>query len=565
MEGREDATVQNTGSDDEEKEDIDARIEAMHLPPLLSLPLEILQLVQLHMDVGTFFTSLLTCKRFFYAASSRPLVFRHLQDMPGLGLGLDALDNDELLSVFRKRAAESGRAAGVLAHIHTYIAPAGCLMSKSAFTPHDPFHPRSTRLTLAVPRSSGTVQLYELHKDHIWKTEELHIRPEDDNPNRMDILKMAFAPGSRDLAILCYQKESLDYRQCSPSVLERLRDQVVYYKLIVFHRLHARQKGHFYSSHVQDTRDVAVRRNLKIVALALASNGTACVSLHDGRPDACLNAWLIKRGSNLNQISTYDPNPRMSRVDGFMSDSLIFNLQFAEEGRKLEFFEAGHHIPKFYSCINDSGEQESRIVLQTGHAISLHQDGRRNSFSIGAPFYEHHLRGQNVDLSSEPRCVRSQLALGFTENKKDPTYPKHSVFIMKARYHTLEQDCSHAITYDSGRSANRTWRPIALLAGYKQGNSTLGTVAAISPEGTRIAAAIWNRVYLWSFNPRLMLEGELHLYFPPHDFNERKGFGRIRPSSLRPAGGIVHSMIWLSEEHLFGITVRRSMKSGSYS
>ena len=543
-------------------DDTDVDMEDIYLPPLLSLPLEILQLIQYHMDVGTFFISLLTCKRFLVAAASRPLVLQHLRNMPGLDLGLDALDHDQLLIEFRKRAAESGRAAGVLAHTLSFGASPGCLMSKSTFTPHDPVYPRSKHMTVAVPHSSEIIQLYELFEDRVCRKEELHIRHEDGNENRMDILKMAFAPGSRDLAVLCYQKESIRYRPPQCFTPEKLGGQGIYYKLIVFHRLNARQRGHFYSSHIQETRDVALPKYLKIVAVALAPNGIAGISLHNGRPNGGLNAWLVTRNSEMMQSCTYDPDPRLYKVEGTgtIAATLVSNLNFVEEGRMLELFEAGHYIPGFYSYIKESGEQESPVILQAGNAINLHKDGRRHLFSIGTPFYEHHTNRHTLDSSSETRCARSQLALGFTDNKKDPSYPSESIFIMQSEYFTQEQDCSHLITYDNGRSSNRQWKPIALLAGYKQSSSTLGTVAAISPDGTRVAAAIWDRVYLWSFNPRLMLEGELHLYFPPHDFNGRKGFGRLRPTLLPNAGGVVHGMLWTNEENLFAITVRRTVE-----
>lgn len=63
-------------------------------PALLSLPIEVFQLIQRHMDVATFFISLLTCKHFIECATSRPLVLKHLHSLPGLGLGLSELSTE---------------------------------------------------------------------------------------------------------------------------------------------------------------------------------------------------------------------------------------------------------------------------------------------------------------------------------------------------------------------------------------------------------------------------------------------------------------------------------------
>ena len=541
---------------DEEVKDADTQVKSPDTPPLLSLPLELLQLIQLRMNVATFFTSLLVCKRFLAAAESRPVILRHLQRMPGLGLGLDDLNNEELLSIFQGRAAESGQAAGVLARTTIYATRTGCLMSRSAFTPHDLVYPRSKPLILAVPHSSGIIHLYELKECHVRQREELHIRHEDANPNRMDILKLAFAPGSRDLAVLCYQKGSKAYRSKDSRMHESLEDKHTYYKIVVFHCLYARQKGHFYSSHQQDTRDIWLPSYCKPMTLALAPNGTACICLSRGEEGPGLNVRLIRRDNAFMCWRTYDPNPRCSSLCGSAGTDVILSAQFIEDGLKLELFKSGHHIPSFYSDISSRGEQESSRVHQTGHTFNIHQDGRRHLFSIATPFHERHQSAEEVDWSAEPKCVISKLALGFSENKKDAFYPSHNFFIMQAEEFESAWECNHSLSYDSGRSSHLRWKPVALLAGYRQGDSTLGTVAATSPGGTRIAAAIWNQVYLWSFDPNLLLDGDLHLYFPGHDYNTRKGFGRLRPTLLSPAQGVVHSILWTNERILFAITVR---------
>ena len=543
---------------DKEENDAATPIEHSHLPSLLRLPLEILQLIQLHMNVATFFISLLVSKRFLVAAESRPVILHHLQRIPGLGLGLDDLNNEKLLSVFRRRAAESGQAAGVLARTAVYEIRAGCFMSRSAFTSHDPVQPELKPLTLAVPHSSGVIQLYKLKEYHVQQSQELHIRHEDGNPNRMDILKLAFAPDSGDLGVLCYQKGSKAHRNNGPSTPKSLEEDYAYYKMVVFHSLYARQKGHFYSSYQQETRDIELPSYCKPQDIALAPNGMACICLYDEREENGLNVRLICRDSAFMQCRTYDPNPRWSFLVGSIGTDAILGANFIEGGRKLELFRSGHHIPSFYSNITLAGNQESSRVHPTGHTFNLHKDGRRQTFSIATPFYERHQNAEEMDWNPDPKCVISKLALGIAENKKDDLYHCHGIFIMQAEKFESAWECDHSLSYDSGRSSNLRWKPVALLAGYKQGHSTLGTVAAISPCGTRIAAAIWKRVYLWFLDPNLLLDGDLHLYFPVRDFNQKKGFGRLRPTLLSITEGVVHNILWTSEQILFAITVSNS-------
>ena len=272
-------------------------------PHLLTLPLEVLHLIQRHMDQATFFISLLTCKYILNAASSRPLVLYHLRKIPGLSLGVDDLETNQLLFEFRRRLAASGLAAGVLANVQDFAGTPGSLMSRSAFTPHEPTSPRCIQTTLAVTHRSGIIQLYELSTHHVRRREELHVRPEDGNHNRMDVLKMAFASGSRDLAALCRQE---DDSGCPPRFADpNLHKKVTIYKLVVFHRLFAKHKGYYYSSIQQDTRDVAVGKGAVPVGLALASNGTACVAWN--HPDVHLTSMvnLVYRHHELLQSCSY--------------------------------------------------------------------------------------------------------------------------------------------------------------------------------------------------------------------------------------------------------------------
>ena len=118
--------------------------------------------------------------------------------------------------------------------------------------------------------------------------------------------------------------------------------------------------------------------------------------------------------------------------------------------------------------------------------------------------------------------------------------------------------CDHVIDLEGGRRLP-SWKALALLAGYREGTSSLGTVVAISPRGTKIAAATWSRVLVWSLNPTLLHQGELQHYFPVRDYNSKKGFGRLRPTLLS-SEGVVHSMLWTNETQLYAATDRGLVK-----
>jgi len=121
----------------EESESDSGSVEEYSQPQsrLLTLPTEIFQTITWHMDAGTFFTSLLTCRQFFIAARSTPLLLRHIHNLPGLRLGLDELCTEDLLDQFSIRAVESGCGVGVLADVTKYAPTSKIPMSNAVFSP----------------------------------------------------------------------------------------------------------------------------------------------------------------------------------------------------------------------------------------------------------------------------------------------------------------------------------------------------------------------------------------------------------------------------------------------
>lgn len=243
---------------------------------LLQLPNELLQIITKHMDAGTFFASLLTSKRFLEVALSRSLLFHHLNRIPGLTLGITDLSTPDLLSFFKKRAAQSGCAAGALANITKYTHQ--FKMSSAVFIlSSDPSQPGNFP-QLVTTQWDGVLQIYDLAEDHVRRRVELHIRPEGGcSDTRVEILKLSVSPSSRDLAILYRQKEHSRYVSPFRKRSESGCDSDVY-RLVTFHRCFARTLGYFYDSSVQETRDITEPEDHRPVGLTLASNGNACIA-----------------------------------------------------------------------------------------------------------------------------------------------------------------------------------------------------------------------------------------------------------------------------------------------
>ena len=229
----------------------------------------------------------------------------------------------------------------------------------------------------------------------------------------------------------------------------------------------------------------------------------------------------------------------------------ISNCQFVDDNdSRLNLYKAGVPVHSWYTnCPNQDGENSP--ILPNTALIDIESNGTLRSFEIGMPYHGIHTYNAHVDGQLRPLCQISYLAVAMSKSLNE--LGQTDVFIVQADSHSPAASCDHTINLDLGRRS-QPWIPIALLAGFRQSClSSLGTVLAISPGGTRIAAADWSRVLIWSVNPKLLHQGELQHYFPACDYNTRKGIGRLRPTLLR-SEGVVHKMLWANETQLYAST-----------
>ena len=536
------------------------------LPRLLQLPIEIFQLIQLHMDVSTFFISLLTCKHFHKAATSTALLVSHLETLPGIRLGFEDFNVKDLRSLFQRRAADSGQAAGVLADVCRFDGGTHCMMSKSTALSRNEQVPRNSHyVVMAVPFRDGTIQLFEVTNRLVRKRELLEIHQDDDYRGEILFQKLAFAPGSRDLAVLCtqgqYDPDKGVYRGGHGPIWDR-KGKYITHKLVVFHRLHARQKGWFYSSSVQDTRDIVFSRGAKVVDLALSPTGLACIAwIYQDL--ACENwpareplVWLVHRNNELMDACPYDPCPRLSPViyTNHAMHGLVCGVGFRDEGRTLDLFASGRPIPCGRVGIQD-GEHPIFSLTATQNQADFDRDGTNYKFHKGPVFYSKHTSNARFDSEEEPLCKWSDLTIAIAIHEDEALYSTPPVFVTLNETYRDPSLCDHRVNIGRARFMDKV-KPVALLAGFQSCQSSLGTVMAASSGGYRIAAAMWNCIYIWSFDAKLLSDADLSTYFPRQDYNAAKGFGRIRPTQLSSSAGVVHSMFWIGDDILFTITDR---------
>lgn len=282
------------------------------------------------------------------------------------------------------------------------------------------------------------------------------------------------------------------------------------------------------------------------------------------------------------KIPIIDPHPSRliypdppTRTNDTTPARQIFSPFFSTSDRAINFHLPGSPIHNWYTYSTSPSSSTGTILPNNAYitlnALSLSDDsvsGPSYSFKIGIPFHGHHTGFISVSYSAAPMCRTSYLALG--ECTDADFHGGNNMFICMTEIDSSPALCSHAVNLDAGRRSS-SWTALALLAGWKPGTSSLGTVVAISPSCTRVAAASWDRLLVWSLDPGLLHQGSLETYFPACDWNQRKGLGRLRPVRLQVGGGrgggggkaavggredVVYGLTWVSETTLYAVTDR---------
>lgn len=226
---------------------------------------------------------------------------------------------------------------------------------------------------------------------------------------------------------------------------------------------------------------------------------------------------------------------------------LIFDVNFINGGKGINFYEAGNPIHSWFISSFEGVETDGTLTWQSSrNAFWIDLHGQTTFLELGMPF-----RGLHWDMNPEQTrfCGYTYHAIGITT-----TSSPASAFILASQYHLPMADCPHSVDLDRGR--NRVdWILVAFLAGWRLGRSSLGTVMAVSPGGNGVAAATWDLLLIWTLDGDLLQNGTLRHYFPVRDYDLKRSIGRLRPTKLSTDGiGVIYSLRWASETSLFADT-----------
>ena len=217
----------------------------------------------------------------------------------------------------------------------------------------------------------------------------------------------------------------------------------------------------------------------------------------------------------------------------------------------MNFYAPGQPIHYWYTNSSSPSARESGAIHANSEWLNLGHNEDLVHLAVGIPFHGAHTANVSVSYTDALMCRASYLALAISKHSEDDGV-KESAFVVRSIIDTSPLMCSHSLNLEAGRRSS-SWEPLAVLAGFKQGDSSLGTIMAISPSSTHIAAATWTTILIWSLDPTLLHQDGLEHYFPSVDYNARKELGRLRPVKLKPEG-VVHQMCWVGDSTLYAVT-----------
>ena len=227
--------------------------------------------------------------------------------------------------------------------------------------------------------------------------------------------------------------------------------------------------------------------------------------------------------------------------------ALIFKMQFTNNDKCLNFYQPGVPVHSWFTycckvdCRNRTLRSNARVLMAP---LDTYE-----AYSCSMPFYASCYSEFDQTLNMY-HCETTYLAIALAVNDR----VKPNVFVVGGSVHwPATTICTHSRSLEEGIRNLTGWRAHGFLAGWRQGESSIGTVMATSPGGTRIAAATWTNVLVWSIEPDLFRPGEPYYYFRQQEYNARRKIGRLRPVKL-PSRGVVHSMQWMNETVLYAMT-----------
>lgn len=550
---------------------------------LLELPPEILQQSLLYCTTPSLFHAIRSCKRLFgVAESSRAVLLHHLEQVPGITLGLQDpnISTHDLFLTLRRRGAAHLVGSNISANCKTFNTANGTMNPNASWLADNTF-------ALAL-RDNSRVRLYEIGESHCEMKNYTAGCPKF--PNCLGkVLKSVTSRGA--VYTLCsYLPLSATEEEPSQEQLESHHQSVSgglehaykvnenFESICMFSNacyvVSARQSfsdGEIYF--IVSAPAPWLGRVLAPIDFAVHSP-LQCAVLWDlpGSIQASIFGQVIKytatKSPKIGVIAKYKweriwplydrpkeakspkpmkvilrselpdalqhktrsqpqslPGPVARTLRSAEMTSLPRSISFAQNGRRIKISAAGSivpfcvvHLPYPPPTEEDVGTPNPFVAPENPWVTVLHN----TVWNLTTAFYVHHATrltpraGEDRDNSGEVEqvCTTSYLSLATTKLSRYAGHQQRTqqevevLCIMRAIKTLPSNDCTHLAYKDicAPHVYGHGVKAVARLWGWQPSESSLAGEYKTASCDTRIAIAEWDRIFIWSLDPKALLE-----------------------------------------------------------
>jgi hypothetical protein len=241
---------------------------------------------------------------------------------------------------------------------------------------------------------------------------------------------------------------------------------------------------------------------------------------------------------------------QVTRHREFPSLGPVASLKFNNHNQLL-YTHKGGSIYGYYSEF-----RPAQYDADTIEALEAHKNFGRVQYqnssltlAIDIPFFATHETYQNQHGFQV--CHWTYLSCGTVDR---PPNGDAMTYLLKSQAVCRAAHCQHVVNLDRGRLL-RNWEFVARLDHYPKPTSSLGHIFAVSPLKTRIAVLSWNVLYVWSVNPREVIQGVSSDYYPDAWCPEEVGLISLPPLIIQQEE-VCFKLMFINEDTIMVLTDR---------
>ncbi|KAI9729766.1 MAG: hypothetical protein M1834_006717 [Cirrosporium novae-zelandiae] len=465
--------------------------------PFDRIPIEVLMVILDHVDPKTFVNALCSCKRFYESAKKNiSALKRHLKHIPGCFEDSSPIQSNLLLPLFLRRAAWNLIGFYPKETIYHYLGPYNINIGASTLAN---IYPQTDNIAFFALVREGLpkVNIYRL-EDSLADSLFLQISVPFNctSYENVDIVRSSISSAYRDPTTFIFTL--LVRYQVSESSLE--------YKLLHYVIDTSIYKGpnHFITEPTQIWRIMSLP-NQRPLVLSTSRLG-AIISwngqlLRDRRSNSRFYSDSRQAIANWNHLSDeidayeYDfggtldfPNYQLRQIE-FSNNEALLHGSFGPSLRYHSGYLERRAGPTLNASILDNVLIFANIDTGVVVGVSDESNAMTVSLNINLPHWFEY------DAQSK---ISNFLTVGFEE---PVSLFKTFAFVCHSSSPPPEDDMPSNDDFHWGRIESTNWQIAATLLDFPQGTSLPGTAMAINANGTRIAAANWKDLFVWTMKP----------------------------------------------------------------